>query len=312
MPMTFESVWRAVLAHCPMAGALLCREWVQWAYEEYGIARAWSDLRVESAITVADQRSGTCTPTQGSAIVAGGTLLFTAADVGRQFRISSIPIYTIVSVSLAGGTSATLNRTWQEASGLVTATILDAYVTMPLDFARFLAVTDPPNKWRLRWWISSDVLNRYDPGRMGVGNARMLVNQSYSPVASAAGQVRYELYPYQTSARSYPMWYFKKAPILSDDDVFLGPLANRAKDVLVEGALSRCALWPGISATQKNPYFNLPLAKAHEDRFREKTTTLQVADDDLYFEDLPASEFAYAEFPWDAAWLQTHEPEMIG
>lgn len=312
MAITFEDVYRAVLAHAPLAGPLLCREWVQWAYNEYGNDRNWSHLRVESVITVNDQKTGTATATKGSATVAGGTLVFAASDVGRQFRISSIPIYTIVAVSLVGGTSATLNRVYGEATAVAgTFVVLDAYVTMPLDFDRFSAILDPQNKWRLSYWISAEQLNACDPGRMSAGNAAMLVNQSYSPVTGFTGCVRYELYPYQTSARSYPMWYFRKGEILADDDVFIGQLANRAKDVLVPGALSRAAMWPGVDG-KKNDYFNLGLAREHQGEFQKKIIDMRVKDDDLYFEDCPVVNYAYSAFPWDAAWLQTHEPSTIG
>lgn len=311
MAITFEQVWRAVLGHVPLAGPLLAREWVQWAYNEYGTKRNWSHLRVESVLTANNQKSGTATPTLGSATVAGGTLLFAASDVGRQFRINSIPIYTIIAVDITGGTSCTLNRVYGEASGVGTFTVLDAYVTMPLDFDRFAAILDPQNKWRLRWWISAEQLNACDPGRMSTGNACMLVNQSYSPVTGFTGCVRYELYPYQTSARSYPMWYFRKGEILLDDDVLIGQLANRAKDVLVPGALSRAALWPGVEG-KKNPYFNMDLARAHKAEFDDKVSQMYTKDDDLYFEDAPMVNYAYSAFPWDAAWLQTHEPSIIG
>lgn len=311
MAITFEQVWRAVQAHVPLAGALLSREWAQWAYNEYGIRRSWSHLRVESVITVADQKGGIATAVQGSPTIAGGTLVFAATDVGRQIRLGSIPIYTIIAVSVVGGTTATLNRPYGEASGALAFTVLDAYVTMPLDFNRFTAILDPQNKWRLRWWISAEQLNAADPGRMSTGNASMLVNQNYSPVPGFLGCPRYELYPYQTSARSYPMWYFRKGEIMNDDDVFIGPLANRAKDVLVPGALSRAAMWPGVDG-KKNPYFNLQLAGAHMTEFNEKVVELQVADDDLYYEDAPMVQYPYAGYPWDAAWLQSHEPSIIG
>lgn len=311
MAFTFEQVYRTVLAHVPHAGALLCREWVQWAYNEYGSYHAWGDLRVESVIAINDQKSGTCTVTKNSATVAGGTLLFAATDVGRQFRLTSIPIYTIIAVDVTGGTSATLNRVYSEANGVPTATVLDAYVTMPLDFARFYAVLDPANKWRLRWNLNQDFVNRLDPGRMATSNAVMLINQTPSPVAADAGKFRFEFYPYQTSARAYPLWYYKVAPTQGDDDTFTGVLATRAKDVLVEGALSRAALWPGTEG-HKNPYFNLSLAQAHEARFLEKIAQLETKDDEIYFESCPIAEYPYAPFPWDAAYLQAHEPQMIG
>lgn len=311
MAITFESVYRAVLAHVPIAGPLLCREWVQWAYNEYGTHRSWSHLRVESVITANDQKQGMATATKGSATIAGGTLAFAATDVGRQIRLSSIPIYTIIAVDVTGGTTATINRAYGEVSGLQAFTVLDAYVTMPLDFNRFSAILDPQNKWKLRYWITSDQLNACDPGRMSTGNAAMLVNQAYSPVPGFLGNVRYELYPYQTAARSYPMWYFRKGEILTDDDVFIGQLANRAKDVLVPGALSRAAMWPGVDG-KKNMYFDLNLAKIHKAEFDAKMSEMYTADDDLYFEDAPMVNYAYAGFPWDAAWLQSHEPSIIG
>lgn len=311
MAITFEQVWHAVLAHVPSAGPLLCREWVQWAYNEYGTAWAWGDLRVESRITVNNQKTGTCTVTQGNATVAGGTLTFAATDVGRQFRLGSIPVYTIIAVNPAGGTTATLDQVYSEAGGVVTGYVLDAYVTLPIDFERFYAILDPNNKWRIRFWLSADLVNRLDPGRMSTSNACMVINQTYSPVPANLGQPRFELFPFQTAFRAYPMWYYKKPPILGDDDILIGQLGNRAKDILSEGALSRAALWPGTEG-HKNPYFNLQLAAAHEAKFRQKIDQAEVKDDDLYFESCPIAEYPYAPFPWDAAYLQAHEPLVVG
>lgn len=309
--MTFEDAYRAVIAHVPLAGAVLAREWVQWAYNEYGTARNWSHLRVESVIQVANQKTGTATAVFGSATVTGSvTLAFAATDVGRQFRISSIPIYTILSVNV-GANTAVLNRIYGEASVSGTFTVLDAYVTMPLDFDRFAAILDPQNKWQLRYYIPAATINACDPGRQSTGNAAMLVNQNYSPVEGLTGCARYELYPYQTAARSYPMWYFRKGEILADDDVFIGQLANRAKDVLVPGALSQAAMWPGVDG-KKNDYFNLSLSRELEGKFREKISEMRTKDDDLYFEDCPMVEYAYSPFPWSASWLQSHEPLVIG
>lgn len=306
--MTFEDVWRGVLAHCPTAGAGLAREWTQWAYSELCDERVWSHLRVASAIVVTDPHAGTVTVTRGSNAVAAGTMVFVQADIGRQLRVSSVPIYTILTV--VGGV-VTLDRAYTEVSGLVAATVLDAYITVPDDFARFIAVIDPNNKRRLRFWITQGDLDRGDPGRTSSGNASMLANATYSPVLAMFGRPRFELYPYQTGARAYPMWYYREGEILDDDDVLIGPLGNRGKDVLIEGALSRCALWPGTEG-KKNPYFNLALARVHDEKFHDKITTLKVGDDELYFEDMPVVDFAFADFPWDASWLQQNVPESIG
>ena len=305
---TFEAIWRVVLGHCPIAGAGLAREWTQWAYDEFCLARNdWSHLRVQSAISVAASRSGTAVITQGSAAVTAGTLTFTSADIGRQLRYSGNAIYTIIAVP---GGNATLDRVWAETGGTLTVTVLDAYVTMPADFARFYAVIDPSQQWRLHYHISSEILNRIDPIRTSAGSPRILANATLSPISTTLGQVRYEVWPFVTTARIFPMWYFKSGGILTDDTVLSGVLANQ-KSVLVEGALSRAALWPGLE-NRKNSYFSLPLAQVHEAKFREKITMLHVRSDEVYFEGLPLTDMAYADWPYSADWLQSHVPEMIG
>ncbi len=297
---TFEAIWRVVLGHCPIAGAALAREWTQWAYSELIRARrSWSHLRVQSALSVAVSRTGTVTLTTASTAVVAGTLTFTNADIGRQLRVSGNAIYTIVAV--AGG-NATLDRVYAEAGGTLTATVADIYLTMPADFARFDAVIDPSNRWRLHYNVPADVLNRIDPVRTSSSTPRLLANATFSPVPSTLGRARYELYPYSSEARVFPCWYYRSGEILSDDTVLTGSLINQ-KDVLVEGALSRCALWPGLE-NRKNPYFSLPLAQAHEAKFREKISQLYVMDEELMWEGMPVAEMTYAAWPFDGAYLQ--------
>ena len=91
---------------------------------------------------------------------------------------------------------------------------------------------------------------------------------------------------------------------------FIGTLAQRT-DVLIEGALHRCAMWPGAEG-RKNPYFSLQLAEMHEKLFERKLVEVAVTDDDLYFESMPLTEFPFADFPWDATWWQSHEPYIVG
>jgi hypothetical protein len=300
-----------VLGHCPIAGAGLVREWAQWAYSEFVRARRdWSHLRVQGAISVAASRSGTATLTTGSAVVTAGTLTFVAADVGRSLRVSGNAIYTIVAV--ASG-NATLDRVYAEAGGLATAVVADFYVTMPADFARFYAVIDPITQWRLRFDIPSDFLNRIDPTRSASSSPRLLANATFSPVSATLGRPRYELYPYSSAATVYPCFYYRRGELLADDTVLIGALLD-AKDVLVEGALSRCALWPGLEG-KKNVYFNLPLASAHEAKFRSKISELHVQDEELFWQGLPLAELPYGDGPiggMDSAWLQSHVPELIG
>lgn len=313
MPYTFGECWRFAALHAPVPDAMLLRGWTQWAYNQFCDRRGWSHLRAETSINVLDQHSGTCGVVAGSptVTVGAGTMVLVATDVGRAFRVGSIPLYTIIAVNV-GAQTATLNRNYSEVTAAAAAaTILDAFVTLPEDFHRFISVLDPQNKWRLRFWVSQDLINRWDPARTSTGNARLLASNGYSPVVVDKGKPRYELYPYQTIQRSYPVWYFRKPEILGDDDTIIGPLARRAQEILLEGTLSRCAMWPG-TASQKNPYFNLSLAKAHNDAFEEKLTEITVVDEELYFEGMPLAEFALAEYPWNASWLQQNEPYLIG
>ncbi|HET9258274.1 MAG TPA: hypothetical protein VFO16_24175 [Pseudonocardiaceae bacterium] len=293
-----------------MPDPLLLRGWTQWAYNEFCKKRSWSHLRAETAIVVGAQKTGTVTFTTGAKTITGGTLVFASTDVGRQIRISSIPIYTLVAVDTQAN-QATLQRVYSEPTTTTTATILDAYVTLPEDFHRFISILDPTNKWRLRFWVSQDTLNRWDPGRMGTGHGRVLASLGFSPVPGRTGCPQYELYPFQTGAYSYPVWYFRKPELLTDDQEIIGPLARRAQEVLLEGVLARCAMWPGTSGA-KNPYFNLQLAAFHTKAFLTAIDEIDVQDEELYYEAAPLTEFAYADFPWDAAWLQTHEPYVIG
>ncbi len=297
-----------VLGHAPLAGASLAREWTQWAYDEFVTARrSWSHLRVQSGLSVAASRTLTVGVTAASATVTG---LFVAADVGRAFRVGTSPYYTITAVSV--GVSATLDRVYLEATdAAATATVFDGYATLPADFARFYAIIDLSTRWRIRFDVSGDWLNRLDPMRQSAsGTPRLLANATYSPVPATLGAVRYEWYQTSATARSFPMWYIRKPEILSDDSVLIGPLADR-KDVLVEGALSRAALWPGLE-NRRSPYFNLPLAQVHDAKFREKISQVYVADEETYFEGMPIAEIGYAQFPFDSAWMQQQDLPAMG
>lgn len=308
---TFADAWNAVSLHASVPDPLLCRAWTQWAYNRFCDRRGWSHLKVPTIVSVLDQKSGTATVTRGSATVAGGTLTFAASDVGRQFRLGTIPIYTIIAVDTSGGTSCTLDQAYAEVGGTVTAQILDAYITVPEDFHRFIAFIDPVNRWQLRWWIDSSYLNLWDPARQSTGNPRLLANASYSPVPGMTGRPRFELFPYQTGARTFPAFYYRKPENLLDDQELIGPLARRGVELLTQGALARAARWPG-TATQKNPYFSLSLASELERDFEQALTEIDVVDSEMYWEGMPLVQFGYADFPWDASWLQSHEPYTIG
>jgi hypothetical protein len=312
---TFRDCWNLVSLHADTPDPLMCRAWTQWAYNRFCDRRGWSHLRAETAISVGDQKIGICTVVQGSATVTGSIAVdgmqFAATDVGRQFRLGTIPIYTIIAVSTTPPTSATLERSYSEPSGSPTAYILDAYVTLPLNFHRFLSVLDPLNRWRLRWAISSQTVDRWDPARQSTGSPRLLANQALSPVVADLGKPRFR-------ALSVPNLRACLSGVVLPQ---AGEPGGRRFDCRTTGAersggsarwaLSRCALWPG-TGVKKNPYFSPSLAQTHRGLFEDRLIEIAVTDENMYFEELPLTEFGWADFPWDASWLQSHEPYVIG
>jgi hypothetical protein len=77
---------------------------------------------------------------------------------------------------------------------------------------------------------------------------------------------------------------------LADDYIFQGVLGDRT-DVLETGALAAAAKWPG-TAEQKNPYFNLALARDQQEEFQRMIYQLDLRDDDLYQQSI-------SNIPWE-------------
>lgn len=162
---------------------------------------------------------------------------------------------------------------------------------MPADFRAFNTVTDMTIQRPVAWWISKDRLDLFDPGRIASDTRfRVLAAAALSTVSSLSGRYLYEAWPYPTAAGSYIMQYFARTDALGDDDEFKGALATWTT-ALQKGALAEAAAWPG-TPTQKNPYFNLALAKKLEDEFLGMTKQLDLMDDDAYLMDLQQTDLA--------------------
>lgn len=283
--LSFSDVWRAVSLHSPQAPHFLIRQWVSEAYEELCTLRGWGFLRCEGALSIRAARSFSVGVTLGDATVTSAGL-FVASDEGRQFRISGAsPIYTILSFTDASNVE--LDRVYGDATtAAASATILDAYATMPENFGRFLLVTDPYNQRRLAYWITQDQLNLLDPTRMtSDAGPRSLAALSPSTVTATLGRMRYEYWPAPISPRTYPYWYVKTPEALADDLPFGGVLGHRASTVLTAGALVRCSRWPGLP-DKPNPYFNLGLARDLETKWQQTQQGLSLSDDNQTPDDL--------------------------
>lgn len=298
---TFEDVWRRVLLRVPMTPPFLAQEWVQTAYNQACTIRNWSHLRAETTLRTKAAVSGTAAVVQDSATVTGGTITFAASDVGRQFKVSSVPLYTIIAVD-TGLNQATLDRVYVEATdAAASAVVLDAFLTLPENFKTWGVVTDRARWWILHLWATEAELTRWDPLRTVGGPPRVLASKMLSPVAAQAGCPMFELWPYSLVEAYFPSIYYVKPGALTDATVFRGPFATRT-DVLIDAAMAECAKWPGPSADRKNPYFDKALAERLDAHVQEELRKMEVADEDLYPTWLQPGRFAMA--PLDAAYLQ--------
>lgn len=307
---TVENVWRRVLLHCPIATPFLAKNWVQTTYNRLCGRKPWSFLRGEGQILISAARSGTTTATYLDTVVQGVGMTFVAADVGRQYRVTSGPPYTIISVNV-GLNRATLDLPWGDPTITTTGTVLDAYVTMPYDFDSFIAVLDPSNSWQLRTDITQDELNLYDSKRTSTGTPWVLASRRLSTgIAAQLGRIQYELWPYSTVQKRYPYYYYKSSAILADTDNFQGPLRDRT-DVILTGALAEAAKWPGPSAEKKNPYFNLQIAKMLADEFELQANSIETRDEEIYITWLETVNFTRVPFaPFDANFLRNHDVSL--
>ncbi len=287
MAYTFEQCWRKVLLYVPNLPAFLAREFVQQAYGRAAEMRPWAWKRKDTLLQTAASRSLTVTFTQGSTAITSAAA-FVAADAGRQIKVTSIPIYTIDSVTDAS--NAVLLETYLGASGAATATILDAYLVCPADFGSFHLIVDPSNRRVVPFWVSDEYLNLVDPHRTSSDTqARLLVHKGLSTRTATLNQVLYEWWPQPTSAKTFPARYFTRPQLLADTDAFKGVLGERG-DVLVTGALAEAARWPGTNE-RPNPYFSLQNHQLLNAQFQKDLLALELRDDDVYGMDLP-------QVPW--------------
>ena len=284
MAETFEQTYRRALARMPNVPALVVRDWVQDAFTRLCERRGggWAFLRTPAFISTLASRSLTVTFTQNSTTVTSAALFLTT-DAGRQIRIAGQPIYTIASVTNVN--TALLDQPYAAANGAQTVTISDIYTVMPADFKRFLIIADPYNQRPIPFWFTQDQIAVGDIGRESSDSGpRYLLANSYSTATATLGQVRYEMWPSPSSARQFPYVYYKEAPRFSEATVLPGVLRTRG-DLLVLGAQLEAAQWPG-TRDQKNPYYDLALARQLEARWERDLQLVELADDNQYPEDL--------------------------
>lgn len=312
---TYRVIWNQVLLRCPLVGPMMAQQFVQHAFRDLVERRKWSWLIKRSQFVFPNQyTTGTVTVTNNSNAVVGVGTTWTSAMIGRQFRISLLtPIYDIIAVPSA--TSLTLSDVWGGTTQAgVTYQIYLAYPLPPTDFHSFTSVYDPNFSWSLWLTVKQEELNMYDAQRAAQGTPYVVADYDYTNLQLGGAAItppipRFEVWPHQTAAYVIPFIYESRPPDLNDSGATLPRYIPG--NVLLEGALSQCARWPGTDRAHVNPYFNLALAQQHQKRFDDLVDRMQVQDDEIYERDINYGQYstfplAPLPFPINAAYLQTH------
>jgi hypothetical protein len=288
---TWEQLYKGVMLRCPMAGQFLAQDWIRWSFRTVVERKKWSWLlKRDQFIIPAQYVTGTVDVVNGSNAVVGHGTTWTASMIGRQFRIGiTTPIYTIIAVPSA--TSLTLSKVWgaNTQSG-VGYQIYYCYLIPPTDFHSLTVAWDPNFSWKL-WTdeVRQEDLAIFDGQRAWQGTPYVLADFDYTNLQLGGAAIspplpRFEIWPHQTAQYVIPFIYESRPPDLDDAGATLPRYING--DTLMEGALARCAMWPGPSADARNPYFNLTLAKQHEDRFTQQLNDLERQDEEVYSRDV--------------------------
>ena len=297
---SFLEITRSLRLYVPQLPIPLAEQFIRDRYRRILERRDWSALRREAEFQLnAENSIGTVSIVRGQNTAQGLNTAFAATDVGRQFKVGTgSPIYTITAVNVNTQT-LTVDRPIGVLTGTgLTYRIIDAYVTPPTDFLRFVTVSDPLMGWQLRHWITSDELNRMDPQRNFFGQPYLLADRMF---ASGGVLPQYEAWPYTTAARTLYYTYIQRgSDLINDTDIPVWPLRS---DVLVAGALADVCRWPG-TADEPNPYFQRPeYWKAYEGEFEDKMIELERRDEEIYMTQLQMPNLPFAP---GANWLQTH------
>ena len=309
-PNTLLEMSRSLRLYIPDLPITLAEQFIRDRYRRILEARDWSGLRREAEFHLDNQKNdGTVDVTRNDDEVIGNGTTFAATDVGRQFKVGQgSPIYTITAVDV-GLQVLTLDRTFGPATATdQTYFIVDAYVTPPSDFLRFLTIVDPLQGWRLRHWITSMEMATIDPQRVNFGNPYILADRMYNVETAGASMPvpQYEAWPYNTTARTLYYTYKRRgADLIQATDIPIWPIRS---DAIVSGALADAARWPGTTANP-NPYFKSPqFWKTYDDDYRDKMIEIERVDEDIYSTML--IQWPYSQVttwaPLSAQWIQQH------
>lgn len=304
---TFRGIAGKLLLRCPSASLTLAQDWVQSAFRDIVERRRWSWLLKRGQLTVPDQYStGTATVAVGSQTVTITTGVVDPSHVGLQFRIgNTFPIVTITAIDAVANTY-TIDQNWYPTTSTAqTFSVYQAYVALPSDFHSFVTVIDPRYAQPLPFDASAAQIDNLDPQRVAAGSPpRGLAYFDYFN-----GLPRYELWPHQKTAAVYPILYESRPTDPFDSNATVPALLP--SDVILERALMYCAMWPGASTSNPNPYamaMKGALAAQHRAEFERRIAVVERQDNEHMQQAIWYQQDQMRRTPVvSGRWLQSHD-----
>lgn len=299
----FEGLWKGLLVYAPELPTPLAQKFVNKAYSRILNQAILPNTFRESAFVVpAQYATGTLAVTNGSTNVVGTGTTWTSDMVGRQLIVNNRgPFLDISTVNSATSITTVQPFIGTDFSGAYTIALV--YIPMPSDFMSFRSVVDVVNNWKVWTDFTQEQIDVLDARRIVSGTPWLMAVCRPSAPGTVNELVRYELWPRRTGGQTYPFKYIPKLALMSapsDRPVF--PVRG---DIILEGALAECAIWPGTKDAP-NPYYDIQLHRTHEARFWKGLYDLErevqmTAQSWISYGD---TSLPYA--PLDAAYLQAH------
>ena len=300
---SFTDVSRLILLRCPTATLTLAQSWIQQSWRDLIERRRWSFmLKRGQLVTYDEYKTGTATVTAGTQTVTITTGVVDSAHVGRQFRIgTSQLIVTITDIDAALNTY-TIDQSWWPTTQTAQAfSVYQAYLPVPSDFHAFVSIVDPAFAQPVPFDGSVQQIDAMDPQRSASGSPpRSIAYFDYR-----AGLPRYEMWPHQRTAYVFPMVY-ESRPVEPFDSGSTVP-SLIPTDILLERAMMYCSAWPGSTAANPNPYFNLKLVAFHKGEYEQRLRVLEKQDNEHMQQNVWYQNEQSRQSPMSASWMQSHD-----
>lgn len=200
-----------MLLRCPALSPKLAQDFTINAFRRLAEIRRWSWLvKYNQFIAPNVYNTGTVSVTNGLTTVTGSGTTWTAAMVGRQFRVGlSAPIYTIAQFN--NSTSLQLDLPFGGPTSAGTGySIYQCYFTPPADFHQFITLWDPAFNWSLWLDTQQTELNIWDAQRSNTGNAYSVSFRGYTTA--------------QVGAVAQPLQVSGTGNVPLSGGIFLGPV----------------------------------------------------------------------------------------